>query len=91
MAHPLLEALYIGLLASNLGQAGGDPAAMAAAPLDCAPRCVAAAAPRRTERVVYDWAAGSRVIHPTVVDTPAPPMLGITEDQARRLLDPAAG
>jgi hypothetical protein len=90
MAHPLLEALYIGLLASNLGQGGAEAADAAAAAVDCAPRCVASS-PRRAERVVYDWAAGSRVVHPTVVEAPEPPMLGITADQARRLADPTAG
>jgi hypothetical protein len=90
MAHPLIEALYIGLLASNLGQAGGEPAAAAAAAPEPAPGCVAAA-PRCGERVVYDWASGSRVVHVGVSEAPARPMLGITEDQARRLADPAAG
>jgi hypothetical protein len=90
MAHPLLEALYIGLLASNLGQNGVEPTLAVASAFECTPRCVAAA-PRRAERVVYDWAAGNRVVHPTVLEAPEPPMLGISADQARRLVDASAG
>jgi hypothetical protein len=90
MAHPLLEALYIGLLASNMGAGGAAGADVAVATTECPPRCVAAAS-RRGERVVYDWASGSRMVHPAVLDAPARPMLGISADQALRLSDPAAG
>ncbi|MCB1771976.1 MAG: hypothetical protein KDI88_00045 [Gammaproteobacteria bacterium] len=84
MAHPLIEALYIGLLASGPGHAV-DVANLPVTSLPSCPYCVESGV--RSPRVVYNWAAGTRSIYGrggiTVPD--GSPMVGMTEWQVRRL------
>ncbi len=91
MAHPLFEAIYIGLFAGGVAQ----PVEVPEQPVMSAPTCVEcrAAAPVRAQRVVYDWAPGTRSVYtrvtPSVVKKA--PMVGITEWQVQRLTGSAAG
>ncbi|MDJ0738781.1 MAG: hypothetical protein QNJ91_03630 [Gammaproteobacteria bacterium] len=90
MAHPILEALYIGLFASTVAQ----PVDTLEQPVVTVPtytQCSVESA--RAPRVVYDWASGTRSVYRTpvkseVADTP---MVGITEWQVRRISGLAAG
>jgi len=91
MAHPLLEAIYIGLFAGGVAQ----PVEVPRQPEMSAPSCIEcrAAAPAKAPRVVYDWAAGTRSIYtqvpPSAIE--GAPMVGITEWQIRRLNGSATG
>ena len=91
MAHPLLEAIYIGLFAGGVAQ----PVEVPTQPVVSAPSCVecGAAAPAKAPRVVYDWAAGTRSVYtqlpPSAIGRT--PMVGITEWQIQRLNGSAAG
>jgi hypothetical protein len=90
MAHPLLEAIYIGLFAGGVAQ----PVEIPNPPVVAAPGCVecAAAAPARAPRVVYDWASGTRNVYASVKpNMRTAPTVGITEWQIRRLNGSAAG
>ena len=91
MAHPLLEAIYIGLFAGGVAQ----PVEVPKQPVMSAPSCVEcrAVAPTKASRVVYDWAAGTRSVYtqlpPSAIGKA--PMVGITEWQIQRLNGSAAG
>lgn len=90
MAHPLVEALYIGLFASGVAQ-----------PVDTLPQTVAekpaqsqhVSQPARAPRVVYDWAAGTRSVYRRqAAGIPSDAaQVGITEWQVQRIVGPAAG
>jgi hypothetical protein len=84
MAHPFLEALYIGLLASGSGQAVDAPQQIVT-PLPLCSHCVES--PARSPRIVYNWSAGTRSVYSrNAVSFPnASPMVGMTEWQVRRL------
>ena len=90
MAHPLVEAIYIGLFASGVAQ----PVEVHTQPVVSAPTCVECkAASTRAPRVVYDWAAGTRSVYTQVPPAAIKkaPMVGITEWQVRRLNGSTAG
>ena len=91
MAHPLLEAIYIGLFAGGVAQ----PVEVPEQPVLSTPSCVEcrAAAPVKAPRVVYDWAAGTRSVYTQVAPSMVKkaPMVGITEWQIQRLDRSAAG
>lgn len=91
MAHPLLEAVYLGLFAGSVAQ----PIEVPKQPVMVAPGCIecATAAPARAPRVVYDWASGTRSVYASAAPTDlrTPPAVGVTEWRNRRLDGPAAG
>ena len=90
MAHPLLEAIYIGLFAGGVAQ----PVEVPRQPVVAAPGCIECiASPARAPRVVYDWAGGTRNVYASVKrnDLRTAPTVGITEGQIRRLNGSAAG
>ena len=84
MAHPLIEALYIGLLASGPVQPV-DVAHLPVASLSPCGQCVERAS--RSPRVVYNWATGTRSIYGRggITVPEGSPMVGMTEWQVRRL------
>ena len=92
MAHPIIEAIYIGLFASTVGQpvdVPKEPVAQATAPACVECRMTTSRAPR----VVYNWAAGTRSVYraprkPVLDETP---MVGMSELQMRRISGLAAG
>jgi len=84
MAHPILEALYIGLLTSGLSQPV-DVARTVVAPPVASPAVQMPARPR----VVYDWAAGQRLVFTRAARDREPsrqPMVGITDEQVQRMV-----
>ena len=91
MAHPLLEAIYIGLFAGGVAQ----PVEVPKQPVVSAPSCVEcrAVTPGKAPRVVYDWASGTRSVYAKIPrsEIEKAPKVGITESQIRRLNGSAAG
>ena len=89
MAHPIIEALYIGLLASGLSQPADEPKAVLSVPNPPA----SVQLPLR-QRVVYDWAAGERqVFHHRVAERRIgdQPMVGMSDAQVKRILVESSG
>lgn len=89
MAHPFIEALFIGLFATNAADpVETQPTTPVALP-DCT-HCVTA--PAASTRVVYDWAAGTRSVYRKDIKAPASaPLVGVTEWRKRRAADPKTG
>ncbi len=88
MAHPIIEALYIGLLTSGMSQPVDAPKPVISEP---APTSVIEMPMR--QRVVYDWAAGQRLVFDAKVATPSmtrQPVVGITDEQVDRMIGGAA-
>jgi hypothetical protein len=84
MAHPIIEALYIGLLTSGLSQPVDAPRVVITPPV-ASPAVQMPARPR----VVYDWAAGERLVFTRAAHDREPsrqPMVGITDEQVQRMV-----
>ncbi|MCB1790345.1 MAG: hypothetical protein KDJ27_09970 [Gammaproteobacteria bacterium] len=82
MAHPIIETLYLGLLASSAMPPAIDSHHVEVGAI-VAPAHVASATPR----VVYDWAGRMRTLYPgnrTAVAGDGP-MVGISEGQIERM------
>ena len=84
MAHPIIEALYIGLLTSGLSQPVDAPKTVRSPPSP--PPSIQL--PMR-QRIVYDWAAGERrvfnhgLVGRAVADKP---MVGMSDAQVERIV-----
>lgn len=82
MAHPIIEALYIVLLTSGMSQPVDAPR-----PVLSNPTHTSVIEMRVRQRVVYDWAAGQRLVFDAPAARPAltgQPVVGIVDEQADR-------
>jgi len=89
MAHPVIEALYIGLFATGVAQpvdVPRTPTVEDAGQFECV------SVATRPPRVVYDWVAGRRAVYHTapVAVRPDAPQVGINEVQIQRMTRLAA-
>ncbi len=88
MAHPIIEALYIGLLTGGLSQPVDTPQPVMSQPTETA---VVEMPVRR--RVVYDWANGERVVFRHDASSRVlgeQPVVGMTDAQVDRINRAAA-
>lgn len=90
MAHPIIEALYIGLFAASAVQPVDAPREVTVSDRPCSECRVVS---ERAPRVVYNWAAGSRIVYRSVAGAERldAPLVGITDKQIRRMTRLAAG
>lgn len=90
MAHPIIEALYIGLLTSGMSQPVDAPKPVVSNPTTAS----SVIEMRVRQRVVYDWAAGQRRVFDAPAARPAltdQPVVGITDEQVDRIIGGSTG
>lgn len=79
MAHPIIEALYIGLLTTGMTQPGQGSAESIVATVEPPAQVIE----MRRERTVYDWSARRKTTYRYGLE--GEPLIGLSEDQLHRL------